>query len=82
MEALSRWREHIDNLLNINAGRGEEIRGDESEVQVEEGEIAVEEVKWAVRKLKNRKAQGGMRYTGGDGEGGRLYNGAVVEGGV
>ena len=25
VEALSRWREHFDNLLNGNAGSGEEI---------------------------------------------------------
>lgn len=58
-EALSRWREHFDNLLNGNAGQGtEEVGRDGTEGQVEEGEIEVEEVKRAVRKLKSGKAGG------------------------
>ena len=57
-EALSRWREHFDNLLSGNAGRGEEVRVDGREVQGEEGEIEVEGVKMAVRKLNSGKAGG------------------------
>ena len=45
MEALSRWRKHFDNLLNGNAGSGEEVRGGESELQIEKGEIVAEEVR-------------------------------------
>ena len=55
-EALSRWREHFDNQLNGNAGRGEEVRVDGREIQGEDGEIEVEEVKRAARKLKSGKA--------------------------
>ena len=35
-EALSRWREHFANLLNGNAGSGEEIRIKGRKVQGEE----------------------------------------------
>ena len=56
-EALSRWREHFDSLLNGNAGRGEEVRGDGCEMQDEDRGIEVEKVKRAVRKLKGRKAE-------------------------
>ena len=51
-EALSRWREHFDNLLSGNEGSGEEIRIERREVQGEEGEISVE-VRRAVRKMKS-----------------------------
>ena len=51
-EAMTRWREHSDNLLNGEAGSGEEITADGNEVQNEEGGIEVEEVERAVRKLK------------------------------
>ena len=57
-EALSRWREHFNNLLNGNAGSVEEIRIERREVQGEEGEIGVEEVRRAVRKMKSGKAGG------------------------
>ena len=55
-EAMNRWREHFDNLLNGDAGSGEEVTADGNEVQNEEGGIEVEEVERAVRKLKSRKA--------------------------
>ena len=57
-EALGRWREHFDNLLNGNAGSDEQDRLDVREVQGDEGEIEVEEVKRAVRKLRSEKAGG------------------------
>ena len=50
-EAMTRWREHFDNLLNGDAGSGEEITADGNEVQNEEGGIEVEEVERVVRKL-------------------------------
>ena len=55
---MTRWREHFDNLLNGDAGSGEEITADGNEVQNEEGGIEVEEVERAVRKLKSGKAGG------------------------
>ena len=57
-EALSRWREHFDNLLNGKAGSGEEIRMEGREVQGEDEQIGVEEVRRAVRKMKRGKAGG------------------------
>ena len=81
-EALSRWREHFDNLLNGNAGSGEEIRIEAREVQGEElgrdrcrrsEEGSEEDEKWESRWC--------MWYSGRDGEGWRVHNGAVVEGG-
>ena len=36
-EATNRWREHFDNLLNGDAGSGEEVIADGYEVQYEEG---------------------------------------------
>ena len=50
------WREHFDNLLNGDAGSGEEITADGIEVQNDEGGIEVEEVERAVRKLRSGKA--------------------------
>ena len=57
-EILSRWRKHLDNLLNGNAGSDEQDRVDVREVHGDEGEIDVEEVKRAVKKLKSGKAGG------------------------
>ena len=33
---MNRWREHFDNLLNGDAGSGEEVTVDGNEVQNEE----------------------------------------------
>ena len=55
-EAMNRWKEHFDNLLNGDAGSGEEVTADGNEVQNNEGGIKVEEVERAVRKLKSVKA--------------------------
>ena len=52
------WREHFDNLLNGEAGSGEESTADGNEVQNEEGGIEVEKVDRAVRKLKSGKSGG------------------------
>ena len=57
-EAMNRWREHFENLLNSDAGSGEEATADGNEVCNDEGEIEVEEVERAVRKLKSEKAGG------------------------
>ena len=57
-EAVNRWREHFENLLNGDAGSGEEATADGNEVRNDEGGIEVEEVERAVRKLKSGKAGG------------------------
>ena len=57
-EAVNRWREHFEKLLNGDAGSGEEATADGNEVQNDEGGIEVEEVERAVRKLKSGKAGG------------------------
>ena len=57
-EAVNRWGEHFENLLNGDAGSGEEATADGNEVRNDEGGIEVEEVERAVRKLKSGKAGG------------------------
>ena len=57
-EAVNRWREHFQNLLNGDAGSREEATADGNEVHNDEGGIEVEEVERAVRKLKSGKAGG------------------------
>ena len=57
-EAVNRWREHFENLLNGDAGSGEEATADGNKVRNDKGGIEVEEVERAVRKLKSGKAGG------------------------
>ena len=57
-EAVNRWREHFQNLLNGDAGSREEATADGNEVHNDEGGIEIEEVERAVRKLKSGKAGG------------------------
>ena len=51
-------RKEMQNLLNGDAGSGEEVTADRNEVRNDEGGIEVEEVERAVRKLKSGKAGG------------------------
>ena len=46
---MNRWREHFENLLNSDAGSGEEVTADGNKVRNNEGGIEVEEVERAVR---------------------------------
>ena len=55
---MRRWKEHFDDLLNGDAGNGEETREGMKEVHSEGEEIGLEEVRRAIKKLKNGKAGG------------------------
>ena len=77
-EAMTRWREHFDNLLNGEAGSGEEITADGNEVQNEEGGIEVEDVERAVRKLTSGKS-GGVCSIQVEMVKAGIHSGAVVE---
>ena len=57
-EAMNRWKQHFVNLLNGDAGSGEEVKADGNKVRSDEGGIEVEEVERAVKKLKSGKAGG------------------------